>query len=213
MPQAGTSPSLWTPPASASAPILPDADTPIDKLETETPSCPTTPEEKTPGLSDHEDGNRDGLESPTAEQKICEKESDFYQQYSAYWQFWNDGYTGESSRSRTSWGDTERFPCNFGRGEDEANGNDPEEGDEVFVEHSHRMASWAGQPDIKGRNETVRMMLLCAVHFGITFTWGVEMTCEPSSLAPSLSRCWRQKFFEWCADCSLRASQTVRHTC
>lgn len=39
------------------------------------------------------------------------------------------------------------------------------------------MSSFTGRPGIKGRNETIRMILLCAVHFGITFTWGVEMTC------------------------------------
>lgn len=179
MPQAGTRPSLWTPPASASTPILSDADTPADKLETETPSCPTTPEEKTPGL----------LDAP-AEPKTCKKGTDFYQRYTAHWQFWNDEDTGDSSRSRsctrTSWADSERFSSHTGPGEDEANGHNPEEGgDDIFVEHTRRMASWAGQPDIKGRNETIRMMLLCAVHFGITFTWGVEMTCKPSSLAAS----------------------------
>lgn len=39
------------------------------------------------------------------------------------------------------------------------------------------MSSFTGRPGIKGRNETIRMIMLCAVHFGITFTWGVEMTC------------------------------------
>lgn len=34
-----------------------------------------------------------------------------------------------------------------------------------------RMSSFTGQPSIKGRNESIRMMLLCAIHFGITFTW------------------------------------------
>lgn len=34
-----------------------------------------------------------------------------------------------------------------------------------------QMSSFTGQPSIKGRNESIRMMLLCAIHFGITFTW------------------------------------------
>ncbi|KAK7741583.1 hypothetical protein SLS63_001140 [Diaporthe eres] len=33
-----------------------------------------------------------------------------------------------------------------------------------------QMSSFTGQPSIKGRNESIRMMLLCAIHFGITFT-------------------------------------------
>lgn len=35
----------------------------------------------------------------------------------------------------------------------------------------HQMSSFTGQPGIKGRHESIRMMLLCAIHFGITFTW------------------------------------------
>lgn len=34
-----------------------------------------------------------------------------------------------------------------------------------------QMSSFTGQPGIKGRNESIRMMLLCFIHFGITFTW------------------------------------------
>lgn len=35
----------------------------------------------------------------------------------------------------------------------------------------------------------LRMMLLCAVHFGITFTWGVEMTyCTPYLLNLGLTK-------------------------
>lgn len=34
-----------------------------------------------------------------------------------------------------------------------------------------QMSSFTGQPSIRGRNESIRMMLLCAIHFGITFTW------------------------------------------
>lgn len=43
-----------------------------------------------------------------------------------------------------------------------------------------RMSSFTGQPSIKGRNESIRMMLLCAIHFGITFTWyGFPMDILP----------------------------------
>ena len=43
-----------------------------------------------------------------------------------------------------------------------------------------QMSSFTGQPGIKGRNESIRMMLLCAIHFGITFTWyGFPMVGPP----------------------------------
>ncbi|KAG6363037.1 hypothetical protein INS49_008132 [Diaporthe citri] len=52
-----------------------------------------------------------------------------------------------------------------------------------------QMSSFTGQPSIKGRNESIRMMLLCAIHFGITFTWGVEMTyCTPYLLNLGLTK-------------------------
>jgi hypothetical protein len=35
----------------------------------------------------------------------------------------------------------------------------------------NNMSTFTGQPGIKGRSESIRMMLLCAIHFGITFTW------------------------------------------
>lgn len=38
-------------------------------------------------------------------------------------------------------------------------------------------ASFTGQPSVKGRSETLRMILLTLNSIGITFTWGVEMTC------------------------------------
>ncbi|KAF5623320.1 SUT1D-like sucrose transporter [Fusarium sp. NRRL 52700] len=38
------------------------------------------------------------------------------------------------------------------------------------------MASWSGQPAIRGNSEAVRMILLSFVTIGITFTWGIEMT-------------------------------------
>lgn len=209
MPPAGRSNSLWAPLASSSTPF-PNADTPAEILEASSvPSSGPTPN-KTPGLSDHDD-NRDASSPATDSppptvhsEKIREKKGDFYRQYSAYWQFGDSEYRGDCS-SRISWGDTGGFSHNTGRGEDES--NDPEQG-EIFEENLCRMASWAGQPDIKGRNETIRMMLLCAVHFGITFTWGVEMTCEalPSDPSPDSP-------FGWHADGLLRASQIVRHIC
>lgn len=46
-----------------------------------------------------------------------------------------------------------------------------------------QMSSFAGQPSIKGRNESIRMMLLCFIHFGITFTWyDFSCLCLPSCM-------------------------------
>lgn len=45
-----------------------------------------------------------------------------------------------------------------------------------------KMSSFTGQPSIKGRNESIRMMLLCAIHFGITFTW-YGLPVDTSSLS------------------------------
>ncbi|KAH6997837.1 major facilitator superfamily domain-containing protein [Ilyonectria sp. MPI-CAGE-AT-0026] len=51
------------------------------------------------------------------------------------------------------------------------------------------MASWAGQPAIKGSSEGVRMVLLTFVTIGITFTWGIEMTyCTPYLLDLGLTK-------------------------
>ncbi|KAF7541206.1 hypothetical protein G7Z17_g12012 [Cylindrodendrum hubeiense] len=51
------------------------------------------------------------------------------------------------------------------------------------------MASWAGQPAIKGGSEAVRMVLLTFVTIGITFTWGIEMTyCTPYLLNLGLTK-------------------------
>ncbi|KAK3906861.1 general alpha-glucoside permease [Staphylotrichum tortipilum] len=51
------------------------------------------------------------------------------------------------------------------------------------------MATWVGQPRVKGSSETVRMVLLTCVSIGITFTWGVEMTyCTPYLLSLGLSK-------------------------
>ncbi|KAF4999268.1 hypothetical protein FDECE_11562 [Fusarium decemcellulare] len=51
------------------------------------------------------------------------------------------------------------------------------------------MASWSGQPAIKGSSEAVRMVLLNFVTIGITFTWGIEMTyCTPYLLNLGLTK-------------------------
>ncbi|OAF58620.1 hypothetical protein VC83_05044 [Pseudogymnoascus destructans] len=51
------------------------------------------------------------------------------------------------------------------------------------------MASWAGQPSIKGSTESMRMALLTISLIGIQFTWGVEMTyCTPYLLALGLTK-------------------------
>ncbi|CZR34966.1 uncharacterized protein FPRO_00913 [Fusarium proliferatum ET1] len=51
------------------------------------------------------------------------------------------------------------------------------------------MASWSGQPAIRGNSEAVRMVLLSFVTIGITFTWGIEMTyCTPYLLNLGLTK-------------------------
>ncbi|KAK3695283.1 major facilitator superfamily domain-containing protein [Podospora appendiculata] len=51
------------------------------------------------------------------------------------------------------------------------------------------MSTWAGQPSVRGRSETMRMVLLTCVSIGITFTWGVEMTyCTPYLLSLGLTK-------------------------
>lgn len=196
MPRAGAS-SV----SSATTPItVTDADAvPTEKLP-EASSCATSLPEKTPGLSlednqDHDDGFPAPATPPStaASQNDHERgeknRADFYRQYSAYWHFGN-GAEYARDYSRTSWAahpDQASSSCPNPRGDDDT--SDWEQGREDSVEPTCTMASWAGQPDIKGRNETVRMMLLCAVHFGITFTWGVEMTCEwPCSCSAAGSR-------------------------
>lgn len=39
------------------------------------------------------------------------------------------------------------------------------------------MASWVGQPAIKGSTDSMRMALLTLSLIGLQFTWGIEMTC------------------------------------
>ncbi|KAH7257129.1 major facilitator superfamily domain-containing protein [Fusarium tricinctum] len=51
------------------------------------------------------------------------------------------------------------------------------------------MATWSGQPAIRGNSEAVRMILLSFVTIGITFTWGIEMTyCTPYLLNLGLTK-------------------------
>lgn len=73
-----------------------------------------------------------------------------------------------------------------------AEGLNPTEEDGQFRTPGHMresMSSFTGRPGIKGRNETIRMTMLCAVYFGITFTWGVEMTyCTPYLLNLGLTK-------------------------
>ncbi|QPC66786.1 hypothetical protein HYE67_009017 [Fusarium culmorum] len=55
--------------------------------------------------------------------------------------------------------------------------------------NSSNMATWSGQPAIRGNSEAVRMILLCFVTIGITFTWGIEMTyCTPYLLNLGLTK-------------------------
>jgi solute carrier family 45, member 1/2/4 len=39
-------------------------------------------------------------------------------------------------------------------------------------------ARFVGQPSVRGSSEALRLILLTFSAIGITFTWGVEMTCE-----------------------------------
>ncbi|KAF5026549.1 hypothetical protein F66182_1338 [Fusarium sp. NRRL 66182] len=55
--------------------------------------------------------------------------------------------------------------------------------------NSANMASWSGQPAVRGNSEAVRMILLSFVTIGITFTWGIEMTyCTPYLLNLGLTK-------------------------
>ncbi|EFX01167.1 sucrose transport protein [Grosmannia clavigera kw1407] len=64
--------------------------------------------------------------------------------------------------------------------------------------HDTAMATWVGQPAIKGSSETMRMMLLTCASIGIAFTWGVEMTyCTPYMLSLGLTK--GQASFVWLA--------------
>ncbi|KAJ4272059.1 hypothetical protein NW762_000769 [Fusarium torreyae] len=58
-----------------------------------------------------------------------------------------------------------------------------------YAHNPANMASWSGQPAIRGSSEAVRMVLLSFVTIGITFTWGIEMTyCTPYLLNLGLTK-------------------------
>ncbi|KAG9238668.1 sucrose transporter [Amylocarpus encephaloides] len=51
------------------------------------------------------------------------------------------------------------------------------------------MASWSGQPHVKGSTEAMRMALLTFSLVGLQFTWGIEMTyCTPYLLQLGLTK-------------------------
>lgn len=51
------------------------------------------------------------------------------------------------------------------------------------------MASWVGQPSIRGGSELTRMILLTINTIGISFTWGIEMSyCTPYLLKLGLTK-------------------------
>lgn len=101
--------------------------------------------------------------------KLSYGQSDFYKRYSEHWE--------RSYESGSSWEEEvgDSATCYTEEGDDECLEEEEQEEEEEGVGllgDTRRMASsWSGQPSIKGRTEWVRMMLLCAVHLGITFTW------------------------------------------
>ncbi|KAJ4421402.1 hypothetical protein N0V82_003783 [Gnomoniopsis sp. IMI 355080] len=110
--------------------------------------------------------------------KLSYGQSNFYKRYSEHWE--------RSYESGSSWEEEagDSATCYTEEGDDEC-----EEGGGLLGDTRNMASSWSGQPAIKGRTEWVRMMLLCAVHLGITFTWGVEMTyCTPYLLALGLTK-------------------------
>lgn len=73
---------------------------------------------------------------------------------------------------------------------DESSVADSDDEDKAILEQDpEAMGVWAGQASIKGSTETMRMVLLCLNHVGMTFTWGVEMTyCTPYLLSLGLTK-------------------------
>lgn len=103
--------------------------------------------------------------------------SDFYRRYKEHWE---RSYGSGSSCEEEA---VDSAPCYTEEGDAEC------EGSGLLGDTRTMASSWSGQPSIKGRTEWVRMMLLCVVHLGITFTWGVEMTyCTPYLLALGLTK-------------------------
>lgn len=129
--------------------------------------------------------------------KVSHGKSDFYKRYSEHWERsydvssrWEEAEGADSATSYTEEGV-----------DNDDNGNDSNSDSDVRnracegfglprrEDFSAMASSWSGQPSVKGRTEWVRMMLLCAVHLGITFTWGVEMTyCTPYLLNLGLTK-------------------------
>jgi solute carrier family 45 protein 1/2/4 len=71
--------------------------------------------------------------------------------------------------------------------------DDERDDDDDFTRTRRRsaaeMASWTGQPSIKGGSEMMQMILLTFNAIGITFTWGIEMTyCTPYLLKLGLTK-------------------------
>ncbi|KAM0129990.1 hypothetical protein ACHAO1_008154 [Botrytis cinerea] len=58
-----------------------------------------------------------------------------------------------------------------------------------YFESKADMASWSGQPAIKGSTEQMRMAMLTFSLVGLQFTWGIEMTyCTPYLLSLGLTK-------------------------
>lgn len=171
MPKAIATPSPWAPLSSSAAPS--NSNPPTEKLKTS-----PRPIKKTFGIFDDLAANKTGY------RRLSWDKSEFYRRYSEHW---------ERSYSESSWEEAaaaEYAPCYTGEQDDDYEGVDEEDCGLIRVtSRTCEMASWSGQPEIKGRTEWVRMVLLCAVHFGITFTWGVEMTyCTPYLLNLGLTK-------------------------
>lgn len=179
MPKATGTPSPWAPVSSSATPS--DYDPPADKLKTS-----PRPPKKTFGIFEEQAADRSGYRRRSYDK------SDFYRRYSEHWQRSYDGSSWEEVAAAES-----ALLC---AGEQDDDDDDYDDYDDYhgqgedcgLIRQTSRtcnMASWSGQPEIKGRTEWVRMMLLCAVHFGITFTWGVEMTyCTPYLLNLGLTK-------------------------
>lgn len=151
MVNAGSSSPRASRPPSPPTPV--DADPPTVELKT-SPRPPNTTFGPLDELSTQLSGSR----------KLSYGQNDFYKRYSEHWE--------RSYESRSSWEEEagDSATCYTEEGDDEC-----EEGGGLLGDTRKMASSWSGQPSIKGRTEWVRMMLLCAVHLGITFTW-VRMT-------------------------------------
>lgn len=188
--------SIWAPLSSSSSSATPstDREPPADKLKTSPRPA------KTLDLLDELSAtaaDRSGFRRPSG------GKSDFYRRYSEHWgrtydngsSCWEEEEEEEedaADSSATCCTEEDGYGC---RKHEDGSASEGEEdcgllhGGRARRPRYYEMASWSGQPDIKGRTEWVRMMLLCAVHFGITFTWGVEMTyCTPYLLNLGLTK-------------------------